>query len=268
MSKNTIVKTNESTALVAETAFDAFAGEGYGHQAASDFLIPRIAVLGDLSPQVKKNKEEYIDGAEVGDIADTAMGEILAKQKSFFGFLPVIRIKEVIEWKPRTQGGGIVSRVELTDTMENYANKLGVKQNEKFEYLTANGNEIIETHQWYGVILLPNGDSRWAFLPMKKSNLKVARKWFTKATSIKLPSGAQAPLFFKTYQIGSFLDNGNGNEWWNYKVNDGPLLQEYSDKWQDIFKDAIKLKEAVESGQAKGDVREDVVDGATNGDTM
>lgn len=263
MSKNEVTKAN-NTQLATETAFDSFAGEGYGHQSATDFLIPRIAVLGDLSPQVKKNKEEFIEGAEVGDIADVAMGEILAKQGSTFPFLPVIRVKEVIEWKPRTQGGGIVSRVELHDTMENYVAKFAdVRQNEKFEYLKPNGNELIETHQWYGIIL--NADLRWSFVPMKKSNLKVARKWMTKASSIKLPNGRQAPLFYKTYNLGSFLDSGNGNEWFNWKINDGPLLEKFSDNWREIFDSAVKLKEAVQSGQAKGDVRDNDDD---NGDVM
>ena len=253
--KNEVVaaKTN-AVANVGE--FDDFAGQGYGHQAATDYVIPRIAVLGDLSPQVKENKEEYISGAKIGDLVDTAMGEILAKRGEAFSFLPVIRVKEVIEWKPRTQGGGIVNREVLEDTMENYANAHGLKQNEKFEYLNSKGNELIETHQWYGIIL--NGDYRWAFLPLKKSNLKVGRKWFTKATSVKLPSGQQAPLFYKTYQVGSFLDSGNGNEWYNFKIGDGALLPEFTEDWKPIFESAKKLLEAVKSGQAKGDVREDV----------
>jgi len=252
MAKNEITKAT-GTAVGAASAFDDYAGQGFGHQASTDFLIPRIAVLGDLSPQIKKNKEEYIEDAAIGDIADVAMGEILAKQGEFFPFLPVIRVKEVIEWKPRTQGGGIVSRNVLEETMESYAARLGVKQNDKFEYINKAGNELIETHQWYGINLIAG---RWSFIPMKKSNLKVARKWMTKASAIKLPNGAPAPLFYKTWSIGSFLDSGNGNEWFNYRVNDGVLLQDFNEDWQSIFADAIKLKEAVESGQAKGDVRD------------
>ena len=250
---NEVVKTKKNELVTAD--FDAYSGAGYGHQTSTDFLIPRIAVLGDLSPQLKKNKAEYIEGAEVGDIVDVAMGEILAKQGSTFDFLPVIRVKEVIEWKPRNEGGGIVSRHILNETMEAYCTGLGVSQNKDFEYINNAGNELVETHQYYGINL--SADNRWSFMPMKKSNLKIARKWFTKATSIKLPNGNQAPLFYKSYKIGSFLDSGSGNEWWNYQVNDGPLLQETGDGWQAIFADAVKLMEAVQSGQAVADVRGD-----------
>lgn len=249
---NAITKANK-TELATATAFDDFAGAGFGHQDASDFLIPRYAVLGDLSPQIKKNKAEYIEGAEVGDIVDVAMGEILAKQGQTTNFLPVLRVKEAIEWKPRSAGGGIVNRVILNESMDDYAGRLGVTRNDKFEYINKSGNEIIETWQYYGLNL--DRDNRWSFIPMKKSNLKVARKWNTRANAIKLPNGAQAPLFYKTYKLGTFLDSGNQNEWYNWEIKDGPLLQDYAPNWQEIFQSAVNLKKAVESGQAKGDVR-------------
>lgn len=256
---NAIVKKDKQE-LAVGTAFDDYSGEGYGHQDSTDFLIPRAAVLGDLSPQLKKNKAEYIEGTEVGDIVDVAMEEILAKQGASFNFLPVARVKEVILWKPRNSGGGIVDRQPLNETMDSFTGKLGIQVNDKFEYKDADGNEWIETHQYYGLNL--DADCRWMFIPMKKSNLKIAKKWFTKATSIKMPNGGQAPLFYKTYKIGSFLDSGGGNEWFNWSVGDGPLLQDYSPDWQDIFTSATGLLKAVSSGQAVGDVREEAVDDA------
>lgn len=253
MTKEVAKKQNTEVAV---TDFDSFSGKGFGHQDSTDFLIPRIAVLNDLSPQLKKNKAEYVEGAESGDIVDVAMGEMLAKQGNSFSFLPVVRVKEVIEWLPKRQG--MASRNVLNETMDSYAGQLGVERNSKFEYFLDNGNELIETHQYYGLNL--NADCRWSFIPMKKSNLKIARKWFTKATAIKLPNGNQAPLFYKTYEIGSFLDSGNENEFYNWKVSDGPLLQEYSDDWQLIFNEAVKLLNAVEGGTAIGDVTETNVD--------
>lgn len=264
MAKEVAVKTGGS-AVATNAAFDAFAGEGLGRQTSSDFLIPRIAVLGDLSPQVKKNKAEFIEGAEVGDIVDTAMGEILAKQGESFEYLPVVRVVELIEWKPRSSGGGIASRQIMTESMEAVASRLGITPNAKFEFINEEGNELIETHQIYGINLSAN--NRWSFLPMKKSNLKIARKWFMKATSIKLNNGGQAPLFFKTWNFGSFLDSGSGNEWWNWQIKDGELIQTRPD-FKELFAESVKLLEAVKGGQATGDLNGADADGKANSDAF
>ena len=182
------------------------------------------------------------------------MGEILAKQGESFTYLPVVRVVELIEWKPRSAGGGIVSRSVMTESMENVASRMGIVPNDKFEFINKAGNELIETHQIYGINLAADG--RWSFLPMKKSNLKIARKWFMKATSIKLSNGNPAPLFFKTWNFGSFLDSGNNNEWFNWQIKDGEFIQDRPD-FQKLFDASVKLLEAVKSGQAVGDVRGD-----------
>lgn len=250
---NEIAKKKEN-AVVSAGVFDEVAGDGFGSLASTDYIIPRLAILGELSPQISSRKMEHIEGAEVGDMVDVVMGDILAKQGSTFDFLPVSRVKEAILWK--SGRGGLMRREPLNETMDSFCAKLGIERSaDGFEYKDKEGNEWIETHQYYG--LLPSHENRWVFLPIKKSGLKVARKWFTKATSIKLGNGQQAPLYFKTYKIGSFLDNGNGNEWYNLKVDDGPLLQDYSDNWHGVFESAKLLSESIASGDAVGDVRED-----------
>lgn len=255
MSKTNEVTIKETNALATASAFDDFSGDGFGHTSASDFIIPRVGIVGSLSPQLKKNKAEYIEGAEEGDLVDVAMSKILAKgfKDETFPFLPVVRVKEAITWKPRTAGGGIVKRDILNEEFEAYAAREGAVQNEKFEFKLSNGNEIINTNQFYGINLI---DGTPCFIPMKKSNLKIARKWMTKMRSIKLPNGKGAPMFYRTWNIGSFLDSGNGNEWPNFTVNDGPLLQEV-DGWQDIFTAATELLKIIDSGDFRADVDND-----------
>ena len=99
----------KNTEVSTETAFDAFAGEGFGHQDATDFLIPRVAILGALSPQVKKNGADEIEGAEIGDIVDVAMDEFLAKQGKSFDIVFVARKKTAFLWKPRKLVAGLLT---------------------------------------------------------------------------------------------------------------------------------------------------------------
>ena len=258
MTKNAVAVKNET--LPADTSlFDDFAGEGFGKTTASDFVIPRIGIIGDLSPQLKKNKAEYIEGVQVGDLVDIAMGEILARgfDDETFTFLPVVRVKEAIEWKPRTAGGGIVSRHILDgEDFAAYASSKGASLNDKNEWKLPNGNEIIETHQYYGINLK---SGRPSFIPMKKSNLKIARKWFTQMRDLKLPSGKGAPMFYRTYEIGSFLDSGNGNDWPNFTVTGGKLLTEV-DGWQDIALAASELLKIIQEGNYRADIENEAAD--------
>lgn len=249
MSKNTAVATkNDDTALALAGAFDDV-DLGFGQVDSSDYAIPRLAILGDLSPQVKKQHARYIEGAEPGMIADVGMGELVAD--SVLHFLPVQRVKEWIEWFPRKSNKGIANRFTHDRIKE-----LGLERNDRNEFLTRDGNEIIEHHTYFGLNL--GQDNRWSFISMKKSNFKAERPFFTKATAIKLPSGKQAPLFFKSYLFKTFLD-GTDPQYWNWKIEDGPMTLDLPNA-DEVIRSALALKTSIETGQAKADMRDDVVD--------
>lgn len=251
------VAVKEDDKLPVEFDFGEFGGEdGFGDTNSSDFVIPRIGLIGDLSPQIKKGNAKYIHGAEVGDIIDAALGEVLAKgyEGESVLFLPVKRIKEVITWKPRGQGGGIVNREPLVVRMDEYATKHGAVLNDKNEWRLPNGNEMIETWQLYGLDLSRQGMP--CFIPFKKSNLKVIKPWFTKRKNTKNPkSGQTLPLLFRTILLGSFKDSGNGNEWSNWTIAEGVSLPEI-DGWRDIKTGAEGFLEILDSGAYTADVDE------------
>lgn len=226
MSKELAVANAASLELIGD--FD-FGDGGFGAITSSDIVISRIGVVGALSPQLKKDNAKHIPGVEIGDVVDISNNLILAK--GFEGekkkFLPFARVKEVIEWKPRSAGGGIESREILSKNMDAYAPTRGAKQNEKYHWLLPNGNELIETWQTYCLDLdrmVP------VFIPFKKSNLKMVKPWFTNRANLKFASGPNAgkrqPLYARLIELGSFEDSGNGNEWPNYTIKDAEGLAE------------------------------------------
>lgn len=248
----------QSTAVANAEAFEAYAGVGTDF-GANDVTIPRIGVLNALSEELKKNSAKHIDGAAPGDLVDSGLGEILAKQGEKFAFVPVARVREVIVWKPRQRGGGIVSRDPLVGTMEDWTANNGFKlSSEKYEYKDDEGNEAIETWQYYGLVV-NNADVYPAFLPMKKSNIKIAKGWNMKMSKIKLPSGSTAPMFYSSWLIGSFLDSGNNNEWWNFSVEKGPNVFEL-DNASEIFEASVSLREIIEAGNFNAELEPEGVD--------
>lgn len=254
MSKNAVTEVKKN-AIVGAEDFAGLAGEGFGEVSASDFVIPRIGLIGELSPQLKKSNAKYIEGAEVGDIIDAALGEILAKgyAKETVHLLPIKRVKEVLEWKPRTAGGGLVSREPLVGNFEDYAKKRGAKQDkEKYEFKLPNNNELIETWQLYCLDLARDGLP--VFVPFKKSNIKIAKTWFTKRANTKFPGTQNAlPLLFRTINLGSFEDSGNSNTWANFTITEGPSLPELGD-YADLKAAAEGFLEILKSGNYTADI--------------
>lgn len=252
MTKEVAIKEETGKALDvtnANSLLEQFSGEGYGDVTASDFNIPRIGIIGDLSPQLKKNHSAYIEGAEAGHVVDVGMSQLFPDG---IVYLPVARVKEWIRWRPRKTGEGISARYDFDFIKEN-----NLERNERNEYIVndGTGDEVIETWQFYGLNLSAAG--RRSFLPMKKSNLKIARRWFSQMRETKLPNGNIAPLFYSTWKLGSFLDSGNENNWYNWTLAKGDDVISLPNR-DAILADAIDFLSQIKEGTVRGvDERDD-----------
>jgi hypothetical protein len=225
--------------------FASFAGEGLENVTAKDILIPRLGILQDLSPQVKKTKAEYIDGAEIGMICDIGTGELMPNPVIF---LPVYYCKQYLEWAPRSTGKGLVAIHNTDDILREC--KLDEK-NRPFH----GQNLVQETAQFYGLNLTANG--RRSFIPMASTQLKRGRKWLTLATSEKLSrpdrSTFTPPLFFRTYSLSTVLESNNDGEWYSWKVDRHLPLPEI-EGFQNLLEEAKLFRDQLVAGEAKGDV--------------
>lgn len=255
MTKNEVVVTEETSKELANLSdlsfFEQETNEGLENLTASDFLIPRLSIVGDLSPSIKKNNSAYIPEAEVGDIVDVGMGEVF---KDGIDFLPVARVREWIQWAPRSTGEGITARYT-----HDIIKELGLERNDKNEFIVQEGpfkgHEIIETVQYYGLNLTAGG--RRSFLPMKKSNLKVSRKWTGWLSDEKLPNGSKAKIFWRSYRLGSFEESKQTFNWFNWTVSKGKTLPEI-ENWQQYAAIAKEFQEQITAGLVQGaDDRDD-----------
>lgn len=243
----TAVATAKETAISTEvSSFEQFAGAGTENVNSTDVLIPRLAVLQDLSPQVKKNKPEFIEGAEAGDICDVGTGDLFGQEVIF---LPVYYRKEWLEWAPRASGKGLVA-IHPTDAILTECTK-----DDKGRFITAEGNLIQETAQWYGFNL--SARRRRCFIPMASSQLKRSRKWMTFVTSevIERPDGSEfaAPIFYRTYKLGVASESNAEGDWHGWTVARDKALPELGDRWQSILEEAVKFREALIAGEARGE---------------
>jgi hypothetical protein len=222
-----------------------------------DLLIPRLGVLQALSPQVQKKKAEYIENAEIGDIADLGMGEVF---KEGVLFLPVLFRKQWLEWAPRDTGKGLVAIHDDPSIMDL------TTRNERNSPVLANGNLISETAQFFGLNL--SAGRRRCYVPMTSTQLKKARKWLTMAMDEKLarPDGSEftPPMFYRTYLLGTAEESNSQGDWIGWTVKRGATLPELGSHWRDTKAAAIEFLDLINAGTARADLSGVEGDGASS----
>lgn len=257
MSKSKAVATqSKQTALAAQSdKYSSLAGAGMESVTAADVLIPRLAIVQQLSPQFNKKKPEYIPGVEVGSIVDVSTGEFW---NDGVWFLPVLYRKEYIEWAPRDSGKGLVRIHDDPSIMNKYP------RNDKNQPVTPEGNYIAETAQFFG-LNLSGPVRRRCFVPMASSQLKKARKWMSLATSerLKREDGTEfaAPLLYRTYMLSTAEESNAQNEWAGWKIERSITLDEAEQKLGlpegTLFGEAEDFLSTLRAGEVKADMAHD-----------
>lgn len=246
--KNLPAPLQSANAVAAPTSslddLETYAGSGLENVRAKDLLIPRLTILQSLSPQLKTNKPEYIDGAAEGDICDVGLQELF---KGSVLFIPVYFMTQYLEWLPNRKGlAGIHNDPEILSR---------TTVNDKRQNVLSNGNIVSETAQFYG--LNANADYRFSFIPMTSTQLKKARRWNTLASSEKVMGRNgefTPPLFYRSYVLSTIAESNDQGDWRGWKVERGPRIEEIEGAAQKVFELAKGFYDQLKAGRAKGDL--------------
>lgn len=216
--------------------FSQDAGSGMENVKSSDLSIPFLMLLQDLSPEVKKTHRDYatrgIEGAQPGHIINSLTREILNPdiKNDRVTFIPCFYQKLFVEWTPREKGGGIVQSHADESILKQ------TKKNDRGQDILPNGNVIVTTAYFFGLVKDRSGDWQKVVLSMTSTQLKKARKWLSIATSLKFtnPKGEKytPPLFAHMYHLSSVPESNDQGSWMGWKVdimdrvNDMALIEE------------------------------------------
>lgn len=199
-----------------------------------DLTIPRLDVIQDLSPQHKKNKPEYIDGAKVGMLFNTVTGTLYGDKVYF---VPVYFRKEWVIWKDRDSGGGFAGAYSSKTEAEGV---LATLENPE-------QHEIVDTAQQFGVIINDDDTHEDIVISMAKSKMKTSRQLNTMA---KIAGGDR---FSRVYKVSaSELQNSKGQDYYGMAVSQLGFAPE------GVYNHAEAMYESIASGQR--DVNRDVAD--------
>ncbi len=224
------------------------AGSGAEGMTQEDMLIPRLNILQKMSDQVDKAHGDYISGAEAGHIFDNVSQEVYDGAKGIT-VVPISYRRTHIEWKP-DRGGLAANHGSSSSCLESCT------RGEKGEYLTAEGNEIIPTGEYFVFVIDEDGGYNPAIISMSKSQLKKAKQWNSMISRLMIDINGvkkNPAMFWTAYQLTTVPQSNDLGSWfgWSVKIlhdaKSGGIIQQLANG-KEIYLAAREFKSQVASG--------------------
>ena len=176
--------------------------EGFEQITQQTMAIPFVKLLQKLSPQLNKQKPEYIQGAEEGHFFNT-----ITKEAYGSGFkCIVLKFEHVyIEWRP--ERGGFVGyhspenaeRITTDKTFGNWRTANGNQLQENYVYLI-----VVESHEREGI----------AVFSLASSMIKTAREWNRLMTTHVMETGQRAMPYYLVWNVASEYKSNEKGDWY------------------------------------------------------
>ena len=234
-------KTTNVVASELDKMLEADAGVGLENITTDDMQIPFIRIIQALSPQLQKDDPLYIKGAEQGDIFNTVSQEVF-KQDEGITLVPAFFEKKFLEFQLRSSGGGFVRELAADDKDIAMTNREGTIE------MLPNGNELVRTHQHLVIAMSADGTIAPSVLDMKKTQLKVSRRWNTLKNSARLPSRALMPIYGTAWQLTTVLEANDRGKWFNYKID---RIHDITPEIENMMLEARNMYQGVSKGEVK-----------------
>lgn len=210
-------------------------GAGNENVGAADMLVPRLKLLQDLSPEVKKTKPEYIEGAEPGMIFNTVTKQLSTELYA----VNLYYDHEYVLFRNRDFGGGFFGSFSSPD--EAFAKAVEQAGNEdnarKMFDIVESGRHTI------GVIDPETGVINPAIMEFTSTKLRVSAQWNTDISQ----SGGDR--FSSAWKIGVKAQSNSKGDFYNYEIS---RLGFVSD---DIYEAAKEKYEQIRASYAAGKVK-------------
>lgn len=237
--------TSNREVAAASSLMASQAGAGLENVTAADLLIPRLAIIQALSPQIDKNEALYDPNANVGDIYDVGTGERVGNAMSY---IPVHFVKVWLEWAPRRSGNGLVAIHDTPAILQH------CEKDEKGRPYHGE-NLVQETAQFYGLNL--NFSGRRSFIPFASTQMKKAKNLLTLAMGERIMAGDREmtpPLFYRAYDLTTIPESNAEGKWIGWKIERGQLTEDIGG--EDLVRECMAFRDSLLRGEAKADTRD------------
>lgn len=223
--------------------------DGFENVGARDVVMPRLTILQDMSDQLKKNKPEYIKGAEAGMFCNTATGLILPNP---LPLIPCFYAMVYLEWAPRSTGKGLI---------RNYGTDASIldktERDDKNKAILKNGNFIAETATYFVLYQDEDGDWNQGFLPLASTQIKNSKRWMSKlkAEKIARADGTKfnPAIYYRSWLASPVEESNNEGDWFGWSFEPGEPINEI-DPSKELLAVAKEFCRQAKVGLVRGDV--------------
>tara|TARA_R110000822_G_C15283171_1_gene490364 strand:- start:398 stop:1195 length:798 start_codon:yes stop_codon:yes gene_type:complete len=241
----TAVTKAKETSISTDVMDDIFdsAGEGASFD-SSEMQIPFVRLLQPLSPQLNKNKSDFIKGAGAGDAFNNVTGEFWEGEGGIV-VVPCFQTTKYLEFVPRDQGGGFRGEIPANDPVLQRTTRAGSKE------ILPTGNELVKSDQHFCLVVGEDGMTQPVVIDMKSTQLKVSRRWKTQIamSKVKHPKTGQMitpPVFATTWKLTSVEESNDQGSWSNWAVEKVGLVED-----RNLLLEAKAFRESVVAGEVK-----------------
>lgn len=203
------------------------------------FAIAFLRILQKLSPELdKNNKEHFIDGAEEGDILNTANKEVYDGQEGIL-VMPVSFKRCFTAWTIREKGGGFKGEHLPSDPI-----LITTKPDSKNRQMLPDQTTQMVDTRMHGIVLL-NGDIPMpGLIAMAVSQIKHSKRWMTAMQEVQVKDNL--PTFAHIYKLSTGVEKKGDNTWMGWVIDPhGPVTE------QEHIDVALGMYQALQSGAAK-----------------
>ena len=210
----------QSSAVAAPTVDLALlaqdAGQGLSEVNMDTISIPFLKILSSMSPQTKKSKNEYVEGAEEGMIFNTVTEELIDGAEGIT-VVPCYFEPVALEWTDRGQGSSAPVGQHPVDTP--LWDK--TKKDELGKARLPGGTYLERTHNHYCLLIDKEGFTSQVLISMKVSGLSKSRKWNSLVLAAKVKNGEQVinpPSWYFTYQLRTKPQQNDKGDWFGWDI--------------------------------------------------
>lgn len=197
---------------------------GFEDDNEGDMIIPRIKVVNALSPE-RKDKL-----ADEGDIINSLTVEKLNGKV----FIPVFKFNSNIEWKDRTEGGGIhcyAKDGKRGFESDGTSKMCAMCRRNEFDNSKVGREAIPKCTKYINFFGFIQGERMPIILSFAKTNYQEGRKLYS------LARVSMQNMWNHGYKLESKLMAKAGNEWYNITVaSAGPTSEEDRQFGMDLYK--------------------------------
>jgi len=214
-----VVDKKKTQLAVRSVSLEEDAGQGFENTDKDSFAIPFLRILQGLSPQCNKANQEFIKGAEQGNLFNTVSKQYFDADADGDGvdFIICHYDRKFTEWAPNR--GGFRGEHAPTDPALTKATEQ-VDGEGKRQMVLPNGNSIQDTRYHFALQLDEDGGATRVLICCASSGIKKSKRLMTELDGLKETNSAgkryTPPLFYSIVTVKTVPESNDEGDWFNW----------------------------------------------------